>query len=77
MTDRLPVVSSKQAIRAFEKLGFRIVPGRGKGSHTFMTRDDPRANLTVPNQKEIKRGLLRGLIRAAGISADQFVQLLK
>jgi hypothetical protein len=34
-------------------------------------------NLSIPDHRELDRGLLRGLIRDAGLSVDQFIELLK
>ena len=76
MSGRLPVISGQDAIKAFQRAGFQAVPARGKGSHTFMTRDDPKINLVIPHQRELKRGLLRGLIRTANMSVAEFVDLL-
>jgi len=76
MTKGLPSVNSREAIRAFERIGFVVVPRRGKGSHTFMTRENPRTNLIIPHQSPLRRGLLRGLIRTAGITVEQFNELL-
>ncbi|MFO0840440.1 MAG: type II toxin-antitoxin system HicA family toxin [Phycisphaerae bacterium] len=72
----LPVVSGDQAVRAFERAGFRVLPGRGKGSHMVLARDDWPAILTVPSHRELKRGTLRGLIRQSGLTVDEFVNLL-
>ncbi|MBI5651749.1 MAG: type II toxin-antitoxin system HicA family toxin [Chloroflexi bacterium] len=72
----LPVVSAYQAIRAFEKIGYRQV--RQRGSHIRL-RDETNPNhlpLTVPNHKTLKPGLLRKLIRDAGLSVDEFSELL-
>ena len=33
-------------------------------------------NLSVPDHRELDRGLLRGLIRDAGLTVDQFIALL-
>lgn len=33
-------------------------------------------NLTVPDHRELDRGLLRGLIRDAGLTVEEFVALL-
>jgi len=33
-------------------------------------------NLSVPDHRELDRGLLRGLIRDAGMTVDQFLQNL-
>ena len=33
-------------------------------------------NLSVPDHRELDRGLLRGLIRDAGLTVEEFVALL-
>ena len=73
----LLVVSAHDAIRVFEEIGYRQV--RQRGSHIRL-RDDTnptRLPLTVPNHKTLKPGLLRKLIRDAGLTVDEFNQLLK
>ncbi len=73
---RLPVVSIKKAIQAFEKIGY--VKVRQRGSHLrFINPDSSRKPLSIPNHKVLGRGLLRKLIRDANISVDQFNKLIK
>ena len=60
-------------MRAFEALGYERV--RQSGSHVRLIRRG-RQPLTVPLHKELKRGTLRALIRAAGLSTEEFVRLL-
>lgn len=70
---KLPVVSGHDLIRALGKLGYYV---RGqKGSHVHL-RHPLRSPLTVPNHPEIARGTLRAIIRAAGLSVEEFVKLL-
>ena len=76
MSSILPIISGREAVRAFEKVGFLLVPGRGKGSHMVMAKTDFPAILTVPDHRELKRGLLRALIRKAGLGVEEFVSLL-
>ena len=76
MAVSLPVVSCRQVCGALAKIGFRLVPGRGKGSHVFLHRDEPTTGITVPNEKEISRGTLRAIIRQAGLTVEDFVALL-
>ena len=73
---KLPVISGNDAVRAFAKIGFVVQRGRGKGSHIFMARENPRAILTIPNHRELRPGMLRALIRDADLSVEQFVDLL-
>jgi predicted RNA binding protein YcfA (HicA-like mRNA interferase family) len=75
MSQKLPSLSSRQVVSAFKKAGFYIMPHRGKGSHIAMSKADS-TYLTIPNQKTIKRGMLRGLIRQAGISVEEFLSYL-
>ena len=41
-----------------------------------MRRDDPFAQVVVPNHKELDRGTLRAIIRQAGLSSNEFLNLL-
>ncbi len=70
---RLPVCSGQDAIRAFEKLGYRI--DHQTGSHIILRHASMR-RLTVPNHRELAKGTLRALIREAGLTKDEFVNLL-
>jgi len=77
MSPRLPVVSGREALKAFEKIGYKVI--RQRGSHIRL-RDETNENhlpLTVPDHKELKPGLLRKLLRDAGLTVDEFVRLLK
>jgi hypothetical protein len=38
--------------------------------------DPPHRRLSIPNHKELAKGTLRGLIREAGLTVDEFVRLL-
>ena len=76
MSSHLPVISGRDAVRAFEKTGFALQHGRGKGSHMVMARDGWAAILTIPDHRELKRETLRSLIRSAGLSVDEFAALL-
>jgi len=70
----LPVISGRKAVRAFEKLGWQVA--RQCGSHIIMVKDGEMTTLSVPDHKEIAKGTLRSLIRAAGITVDEFIQQL-
>ena len=70
----LPVCSGAEAVRAFERAGWATV--RRKGSHVSLTKAASTVVLTVPMHAELGRGLLRSLLRKAGISVDEFVAYL-
>jgi len=72
----LPVITGKKAVKVFNKLGFSVV--RIQGSHHIMKKKGHRCLLTVPvhSGKTLKPGTLRGLIRAAEVSPEHFLQVL-
>jgi len=61
-------------VSALRKAGFRSI--RQHDSHMIMRRDNPFAQTTVPNHRELDRGTLRAIIRQVGMSVDQFNELL-
>ena len=72
----LPRVSGREAARAFASIGYDIV--RQRGSHLRLRHPtNARPPLTVPDHAELKTGLLRALIRDAGISVEEFVEALR
>lgn len=76
MAGRLPVLSGREVCAALCRAGFSEVSGRGKGSHIFVYRSDPATAITIPDQKEVRRGTLRAIIRQAGLSVEEFLLLL-
>jgi predicted RNA binding protein YcfA (HicA-like mRNA interferase family) len=66
----LPVVSGRAARAAFERLGW--IFRRQTGSHMILTRPGHLASLSIPDHRELAPGTLRKLIRAAGITVDEF-----
>jgi predicted RNA binding protein YcfA (HicA-like mRNA interferase family) len=71
---RLANISGKEAVKGFEKAGWRIV---GQvGSHVVMTKADVRANLSIPQHKELSLGTLRALIRHSGMTVEEFLDKL-
>jgi predicted RNA binding protein YcfA (HicA-like mRNA interferase family) len=51
--------------------------GNHLGSHLVMTKPGVRVNLSIPQHKELSVGTLRALIRNAGMTIDEFLNLLK
>ncbi len=72
---KLPVVSGEKAIKAFSKAGW--IEDRQESNHVTLVRPGSVVVLTVPFHKELDRGLLRSLIRKAGLTVPEFVRLLK
>jgi len=73
---KLPVISGKDAVKAFAKIGYEL--DHQTGSHMILRKSiPPFRRLTVPNHKELAKGTLRALIRQAGINLAEFHDLLK
>lgn len=75
--DRLPVVNGKQAIRALMKAGFIL--DRIVGSHHIMTfPGDAARTVSIPvhGNRDLRRGTLRSIIKQAGLTTEQFSDLL-
>ena len=71
---KLPRVSGRECVRALEKAGFFV--RRQEGSHIILRRNEPFAQLVVPDHKELDRGTLRAIIRQSGLTVESFVSLL-
>ena len=71
---RLPRISGRDCVKALGKVGFYLK--RQHGSHMILRRDNPFAQVIVPNHKELDRGTLRAIIRQAELGVDEFVRLL-
>ena len=52
------------------------MPVRQAGSHVIMIRENYEVTLSIPMHKAVKRGTLRGIIKDAGLSVEEFVRLL-
>ena len=73
---KLPVVSGEKAIKAFLNAGF--VKVRQRGSHVRLEKIEGNdiIKLTVPLHNPMKKGTLSRLIKDAGLTIDEFVNLL-
>ena len=71
MSPSLRDIRQEEAVRAFVRLGG--VERRGKGSHRVVNMNG--RNLSIPHGV-LKTGLLRYLIKQAGITARQFHEVL-
>jgi predicted RNA binding protein YcfA (HicA-like mRNA interferase family) len=71
---KLPSISGADAVRAFQKAGW--VHARQRGSHVVLIKPGEIATLSVPQHRTLAPGTPRALIRAAGISVEEFAALL-
>jgi len=73
--ERLPDVTADEVISVLGRLGFKF--SRQKGGHAIFKKDGIRIPVPVHGKRSIPHGLLRAIIREAGISVEEFNRLLK
>jgi predicted RNA binding protein YcfA (HicA-like mRNA interferase family) len=74
---KLPVVNGKRVIQALTSAGFLV--NRIVGSHHVLVYpDDPTRTVTVPVHagRDLKPGTVRSIIRQAGLTVEEFTDLL-
>ncbi len=73
---KLHRVSGKEAIHALERLGFERV--RQRGSHVVLKKQTPEGAVgcVVPLHRELAIGTLRGILRQARITPEEFMENL-
>ena len=72
---RLPILSGRESRKVFEKDGW--VFNRQRGSHMILEKAGVNVNLSIPDHRELDKGLLRGLINDAGMTVDSFLDLMR
>lgn len=68
---KLAGVNHLDAVRALERAGFRILR---QGKHIVLT--DGSRILTIPRHNPVNAFTMGGIIRDAGLTVDEFKQLL-
>ncbi len=73
---KLPRLSSKQAIKALKKMGFRQI--RQTGSHVVLQKINLEQTIgcVVPLHKELKIGTLSSILKQAQVSVEDFIENL-
>ena len=71
---RLPLLSGKDAVKILTRdFGFFFVSQKGSHMKLQKKTDDHIITTIIPNHKELARGTLRGVLRLANISEDEFI----
>lgn len=73
MSPRLPVASGADVVRALGKVGYSQLSQRG--SHVKLGNDAGRTAI-VPMHRELASGTLRSVLRQAGLTVEEFIELL-
>lgn len=68
---KIPGVSSSQAIRVLEKVGYRVIR---EGKHTVMS--DGVTRLTIPRHNPVNAYTMGAIARDAGLAPEEFRKLL-
>jgi len=68
---KLPRISGSDCVSVLRHLGF--VQVRQRGSHVVLRRG--QQGCVVPMHRELKVGTLAGLLRQAGVDADEFIKV--
>ena len=72
---KIPIVSAIKVIKVLSKIGYEA--DHQTGSHIILRhREMPHKRLTVPNHQEIARGTLKAIIEEAGLTVQEFTDLL-
>jgi predicted RNA binding protein YcfA (HicA-like mRNA interferase family) len=77
MSPRLPALKSREVMRALEKAGLVLV--RSRGSHRIYEHPDNPSRRTVVadhGSKDIPRGTLKAIVEQAGLTVEEFLELL-
>ena len=73
---KLPVVLGEQVIKALKRAGFYT--HHQKGSHaTRCMEEHPQVRVVVPIHRVVKKGTLRNILKDAGLTVEEFVELLR
>ncbi|MBX3083597.1 MAG: type II toxin-antitoxin system HicA family toxin [Anaerolineae bacterium] len=71
---KIPSVSARECIRAFEKAGFSVT--RQSGSHVIL-HNGKGVRISIPEHNPVSKGVLRGAIKDAGLTVEEFITLLR
>ena len=69
---KLPGVNHLDAVRAFEKAGFRVIR---QGKHIVMS--DGVRIITIPRHNPVNAYTMGGLVVDAGLTIEEFKELLR
>jgi len=73
MTLRLPIISPKELCRFLEKMDFVLI--RQRGSHRLYRHPDGRQTVVpVHPGKDIRRKLLRAILKEIGMEREEFLK---
>ncbi len=73
MSPGLRLVSGSEAVLKFQRAGWSVA--RQKGSHVMLTKPGYQWTLSVPQHEELGPGILKKLVKQAGLTVEEFNNL--
>jgi len=73
MARALKLCSGVEAVKKLRRAGWEIA--RHKGSHVMMVKEGYEYTLSIPQHPELGPGILRNLLKQAGLSVEEFNRL--
>jgi len=70
MSEKLRLCSGSEAVKKLRRVGWEIA--RQKGSHVMMVKEGYEYTLSIPQHPELGPGILRSLIKQAGLNVEEF-----
>jgi predicted RNA binding protein YcfA (HicA-like mRNA interferase family) len=61
-------------VKALQRAGFEV--RCQTGSHIILSQKDPYKVVSVPNHKELNKSTLKSILRDAGLTVDEPIELL-
>jgi predicted RNA binding protein YcfA (HicA-like mRNA interferase family) len=73
MAPALRLCSGAVTVKKLKRAGWTV--SRQRGSHVMMVKPNYQYTLSIPQHNELGPGLLRKMIRQAGLTVEQFNSL--
>jgi predicted RNA binding protein YcfA (HicA-like mRNA interferase family) len=76
MSPTLPVIKARECLKVLQRAGFYIDHQTGSHARLFH-RTDPKLRVTIPiDNKDLPAGTLKAILRQAGLSVEELLELL-
>jgi len=72
---KITIISSKEMVAILKRLGF--VEIRQTGSHKFFNRQDGRSTIIPMHSKDLKRGLIKAILKDIGVTDEDYEAIRK
>lgn len=73
MTEKLPLLSGQEVVKALQRIGYYI--RKQKGSHIRLYHQN-RLPVTVPNHREVDRRTLKSILQTVNLTTKEFIKLI-